>query len=342
MSPSSPAAGQFHPNSHGDVVRVNAPARLHLGFLDLNGDLNRKFGSLGLAIDQPVTELALVRSNSDVVEGVEQARALRALQRYKSLLKLQSCYRLAIKSAIPAHAGLGSGTQLAMAVGAALAQMEGLETELRALAEMQNRGARSAIGMAAFERGGFVVDGGRGRPDHAPPVLARSIFPTQWRILLVLDKQRVGVHGEGEMAAFETLPPMSAAISQEMCRVVLMQLLPALAEQDIDAFGAAVRVVQQYNGEYFSSAQGGGVWSSPLVEKTVKRMAELGGVGIGQSSWGPTGFAFVESPAKAALIRDNVERAATAEGLKIITASGRNHGAKIDVTATGELFAASP
>lgn len=319
---------------------MNAPARLHLGFLDLNGSLNRKFGSLGLAIDQPATELTLARAKADAVQGVEQARAIRALNRYKSLLNLQSGYHLTIKSAIPAHAGLGSGTQLAMAVGAALAQMEGLETELRALAEMQNRGARSAIGMAAFERGGFVVDGGRGRPDHAPPVLVHCNFPSQWRILLVMDKKRIGVHGEGETAAFETLQPMRIETSQEMCRVVLMQLLPALAEQDIEAFGAAVRVVQQINGEYFSSVQGGGAWSSPLVEKAVKRIAELGAVGIGQSSWGPTGFAFVESAAKAAEIRKSVEADISSEGLQLVTAAGRNHGATIEVAATDELSAA--
>ncbi len=32
-------------------VRVTAAARLHLGFLDFNGDLGRRFGSIGLAID---------------------------------------------------------------------------------------------------------------------------------------------------------------------------------------------------------------------------------------------------------------------------------------------------
>src|SRR4026208_2452940 len=41
------------------AVRVGAPARLHLGFLDRNGGLGRMFGSIGLAVDVPRTELVL-------------------------------------------------------------------------------------------------------------------------------------------------------------------------------------------------------------------------------------------------------------------------------------------
>lgn len=312
------------------LVRVSAPGRLHLGFLDLNGNLGRKFGSLGLAIDRPATELTLERAEIDVVEGAERERAQRALARYKALLKLDHSYRLKITQSIPAHTGLGSGTQLTMAVGGALAALEGLETELRALAEMQNRGARSAIGMVAFEVGGFVVDGGRGRSDTAPPVVVRARFPSNWRILLVLDPRNVGVHGSRESAAFEKLAPMPPEVSAELCRVTLMQLLPSLAEVDIDAFGAAVSDVQRINGQYFSSEQGGGVWSSADVAETVKRMAALGAVGIGQSSWGPTGFAFVDSQAKAAEIVAAVEADASRQGLKLLIASGRNRGARVD------------
>ncbi len=42
--------------AHPGAVRVIAPARLHLGFLDLNGGLGRLFGSIGLAIDTPRTD----------------------------------------------------------------------------------------------------------------------------------------------------------------------------------------------------------------------------------------------------------------------------------------------
>lgn len=337
MSSHRTASNLHASRPRGELIRVLAPARLHLGFLDLNGGLGRKFGSIGLAIDQPATELTLERAKTDIVEGPEQRRAQRALHQFKAILNLERSYRLSVTRAIPAHAGLGSGTQLAMAVGAALAALEGLETELRALGQMQNRGARSAIGMAAFERGGFVVDGGRGGSDTPPPVIVRADFPAAWRILLVLDPRSVGVHGVREVEAFEKLAPMRKEVSAELCRVTLMQLLPALAESDIEAFGAAVSEVQRINGVYFSSAQGGGIWSSIGVDKLVKRMALMGAVGIGQSSWGPTGFAFASSPEQAAKLHAALDDEARKAGLQLIVARGRNRGALVETVDAGEL-----
>ena len=341
LSPYPDASTPLETGRKGRLVRVSAPARLHLGFLDLNGDLGRQFGSIGLAIDQPATQLTLGHAPADQVEGLETRRARRTLERFKSLLKLEGGYRLEISRSIPPHAGLGSGTQLAMAVGAGLATIEGLATKVRTLGEMQDRGARSAIGMAAFEDGGFVVDGGRGKRETAAPIIARANFPSAWRILLVLDPKCLGVHGESETVAFETLAPMDEALSAEMCRVTLMQLLPALAEQDIEAFGAAVSVVQRINGAYFASAQGGGIWSSPGVEGVVKRMAQLGAVGIGQSSWGPTGFAFAASQAHAASILSGVEDDARRADLKVIIVRGRNHGASIECAVADRLSTTS-
>src|SRR5258708_15684104 len=45
-----------------EAVEVFAPARLHLGFLDLNGGLGRRFGSLGLTIDGIGTRLTVTRA----------------------------------------------------------------------------------------------------------------------------------------------------------------------------------------------------------------------------------------------------------------------------------------
>ncbi|MCH9808209.1 MAG: GHMP kinase [Alphaproteobacteria bacterium] len=322
------------PAASGREIRVVAPARLHLGFLDLNGGLGRKFGSLGLAIDHPVTRLSLARAEKNSIEGFESSRADKALGRLKAQLGVEGNFRLKVEEAIPAHAGLGSGTQLALSIGAALSELEGLEAEFRRLGEMQARGARSAIGMAAFERGGFVVDGGRGALERAPPVVAQADIPSHWRVLLALDPARVGVHGDSEVAAFETLPEMSAAVSGELSRIMLMQLLPGLIEDDIETFGAAVTRVQEINGEYFASEQGGGIWASTGVAAIVRRMADLGAVGIGQSSWGPTGFAFAPTSEAAARIRQQILAEAGDLGLEVIIARGRNHGATTEVLET--------
>jgi beta-RFAP synthase len=312
------------------AVRVVAPARLHLGFLDLNGGLGRMFGSIGLAIDVPCTSLVLQRSEAFSAHGPEHERARETLRRFTSSLSLNGAYEIRLTSTIPAHAGLGSGTQLALAIGTALMTLEGIELTPTRLGELVDRGARSAIGMAAFESGGFIVDGGRGKLDRAPPILVRSDFPSAWRALLVMDAQTAGVHGDAETKAFAALQPLSESAAAEVCRLVLMQLVPGVMETDIDAFGAALTEIQSIVGGHFAAAQGGTPWTSPAVGRIVKKLKNAGAYGIGQSSWGPTGFAFAPSQEIATRLYDSSIEAARAEGLEIIIAAGRNRGASVE------------
>lgn len=312
------------------AARVIAPARLHLGFLDLNGGLGRRYGSIGLALDQPSTELMVSRGSAFSVAGPESERAQRAVVRFADGLALGGTYRVEVKCAIPAHAGLGSGTQLALAVGAGLMCLEGRRTSSRDLGELIERGARSAIGIAAFECGGFIVDGGRGASDHAPPVLIRTNFPLDWRVLLVLDGAAQGVHGDQEATAFANLPPMPEHLVGHLCRLVLMRLVPGLMEHDIDTFGAALTEIQEIVGSHFAMAQGGSAWTSPAVGRLIKAMGRRGAVGLGQSSWGPTGFAFVSSEAAAQRLYQSFVEDARADGLEILIARGRNAGARVE------------
>ena len=140
------------------TIRVRAPARLHLGFLDLNGAIGRRFGSIGLAVDQPETELTLRRAAHHDAHGLESARALALVKKFAGETS-GGGYAVDIRKAIPAHAGLGSGTQLALAIGAAIARVEGHTLSPGNLAALGERGARSGIGLAAFASGGFIVDG---------------------------------------------------------------------------------------------------------------------------------------------------------------------------------------
>jgi beta-RFAP synthase len=314
-------------------VRVVAPARLHLGFLDLNGDLGRLFGSIGLAIDRPATEIVIAPGRSFGGEGPDRARALAILRRYAEALSPGSAYEVDVRSVIPAHSGLGSGTQLALAIGAGVAALEGLQRDALHLGELADRGARSAIGMGAFATGGFIVDGGRGAKDRPPPILLRTQFPEAWRVLLILDERSKGVHGDDEAKAFSDLAPLPDGAAAHVCRLVLMQLVPGLMETDIDAFGAAITEIQAIVGGHFAAAQGGSAWTSPAVGRIAQKAKEAGAIGIGQSSWGPTGFAFTSSKENAQHLYDSLIGAARAEGLEILIAQGRNRGALVEKIA---------
>src|SRR5512135_3635324 len=104
-------------------LMVDTPARLHLGLIDMNGNLGRLYGSLGAAIERPNLVLEAERlpgPDNLLVEGPESQRVQGYAQRFLAHRPLSGRLRLAVHSAIPAHVGLGSGTQAALAVGAAL------------------------------------------------------------------------------------------------------------------------------------------------------------------------------------------------------------------------------
>ncbi len=312
-------------------ANVHAAARLHLGFLDLNGNLGRMFGSIGLSITQPATSLTLSRnaSGSNSSAGPEAERALRHLDAMAAALGLEGGFRLEITSAIPAHAGLGSGTQLALAIGAALRCLAGIAPDTKADALLLQRAARSGIGAALFDRGGLIVDGGQGAGMRVPPVLARLDFPAEWRIVLVLDQTLQGIHGPDEAQAFAALPLFAAAASGEICRLVLMQALPALVERDILGFGRAITAVQALLGDHFAPAQGGR-FTSPRVGAALAALHRAGAAGVGQSSWGPTGFAFAASEAEAHRLV-----ALSQPGVDLLVCAGLNGPAIIE-KITGE------
>jgi beta-RFAP synthase len=308
-------------------VTVSAPARLHLGFLDMNGGLGRSFGSLGLAIDRPVTRLSIRRAARSGVEGPEAERVLRHLDRMIHHLGLGPNYRVTVEEVIPAHAGLGSGTKLALALASALRQLEDLALDPSADAVVLRRGARSGLGVGLFEQGGFIVDGGRGERTSSPPVIARLAFPPEWRVILVRDPRAEGLHGETETDAFADLRPFAASAAGEICRLVLIKILPALAERDLASFGAAISRVQEIVGDYFAPVQGGAAFANAAVAQAVEALKAEGATGIGQSSWGPTGFAFAPSAREAERLHGAVREKLAASGLDVMICKGLNHGA---------------
>lgn len=311
-------------------VSVAAAARLHLGFLDMNGGLGRRFGGLGLSIDAPATRLSLEPAETTRVSGAEAERAQELLGRAVAAMAPGKRYRLTVDEAIPSHSGLGSGTQLALAIAAALRRLEGLEQDIDADAALLQRGARSGLGAGLFTRGGLIVDGGRGAGTTTPPVLSRLSFPPRWRILLVCDPAAVGLHGAEERKAFAELPPFSEDDAGRLCRLVLMQALPAVAETDFENFGAAITQIQAIVGDYFAPAQGGRRFTSAAVESLLARLAREGAAGIGQTSWGPTGFAFAPDEEEASRLAASIREDASASGLSVSIVAGLDRGAKID------------
>ena len=313
-------------------VSVRAPARLHLGFLDLHGGVGRRYGSLGLALEGPFTRVRMEPAPRVVAEGPDAARAARYARTLAEHFGLSGGARINIEEAIPPHAGLGSGTQLALAVGAGMARLFNLDVRTADIAALLDRGTRSGLGIGLFDQGGFVVDGGSAGDGVPPPVIASQPFPSPWRVLLVFDRRRQGAYGQTEIEKFAALLAFPETDAAALCRLVLMCVLPGIVQADLDSFGDAVGRIQSRVGDHFADVQGGR-FASPGVSRVLEWLGSRGLKAIGQSSWGPTGFAVCpHEPAAMRLMDEARNRFGSEFGLDFAVTRGRNIGARVEST----------
>ena len=309
------------------TIRVEAPARLHMGMLDVAGGRARRFGGLGVAVSSPAAVVEASPHDDLTAEGPDAERALAVAGRCREALGLAGGARVRVLEAIPAHVGLGSGTKLALAVTAAMAALAGQALEPPALARAAGRGARSAVGLWTFVLGGLVVEGGvRPGVEQPAPLLARHAIPDEWRCVLAIPHAEPGLSGGDEEEAFARLrpdPDRAALISQ----LVLTLLLPGLAEGDLTEFGAALTRVQRLVGESFASVQGGVF--HPRAGPLVDALLRLGAAGAGQSSWGPAVYGIVGDERTGRELAHRME-AELAGGGRVELVRFDNRGARVE------------
>jgi len=316
------------PIREGGIVCVEAYARLHFGVLDLRGAGGRWFGGIGAAAAAPSLQLSASRSDVLIVEGEDAERAAAFTRRFLDYHHLAHRALVRVNRALPPHAGLGSGTQLALAIARALADLYGLDAHPPTLARAMNRAQRSAIGTWTFAGGGLVVEGGR-RAGSAEcgPLIARLPFPESWRCVVVVPEGPPGISGADEADAFARLPKPSETDVHHVSHLVLMSLLPALADGDLEQFGRALTEVQEVTGQWFASAQGGTFASGPS-RVLVRQLEEWGATGVGQSSWGPTVYGIVDGAEAAARLVDRV-RAVLGSSGQVFEGPFRSEGARV-------------
>ncbi len=320
------------------IVHVTASGRLHLGFLDLHGGLGRRFGGVGIALDTIRTQVECAPSAICTAEGPDSERACQYAQRLLDAFGTSGAVRIRLHEAIPRHAGLGSGTQLALAVGAALRHLFEWDVGLYEIAALLGRGTRSGIGVGTFEQGGFLVDGGRGDGTQLPKIIARHPFPEHWRIVLFLGRHgEEGLSGEIERTAFNELPDFPATEAAHLCRLTLMRILPALLESDFPEFSRGIGELQWRVGDHFAPAQGGR-FTHPTIARLLKKSAQLGFEGLGQSSWGPTGFVLADSETQAHALLRKLQPVGPDVTAHIVRASGHGHRLTSDGVAEAAVL----
>jgi beta-ribofuranosylaminobenzene 5'-phosphate synthase len=320
------------------MTTVSVGARLHFGFQNLSLAHSRLYGGVGVALAEPRLELTAERG-----EGVDcdDDGARPYVERVVEHLDVPGA-TVRIDDRFPRHAGLGSGTQLALSSLVAVAGAYDRAVDPRASAPALDRAGRSGIGVATFERGGFVVDGGHATELFTaappatgewtvPPVVARHELPADWRFVVAVPDVDPAPSGEAEdrsmRSAVERADP---GIAEDLARLVTQELLPAAATGDRNAFGAAVARMGQLNGAWYADEQGG-VYRPP-AGRVVEALSSVPAVaGAGQSSWGPSVYALTgadDADEVTAAARTALDEAGP--GGRVVVSRPRNEGALVD------------
>jgi beta-ribofuranosylaminobenzene 5'-phosphate synthase len=276
------------------MVTVTTAARLHFGFQNLALANDRLYGGVGVALDEP--QLVVDAQPADEI-ACDDGEAESYLRRVVATLGVEGA-RVSIRERMPRHMGFGSGTQLAMAILVAVARAYDREVDPRRLAPDLGRGGRSGVGVATFESGGFVVDGGHPTERFTseppangdwtvPPVIARHELPDDWRFLLVVPDVEPGASGaEEDRHMRQAVERADAGIADDVAATLTRVLLPAAAEGDHRRFGTGAARLGRLNGAWYADEQGG-VYRPP-AGRIVERLTQQPTItGAGQSSWGP-------------------------------------------------------
>ena len=314
-------------------VRVQTGARLHIGFRNLAPDGDRLFGGIGLAIERPQTSVTAVHADAF---SCEDTAARRIAKDVRELIGANGA-NVTLEEVIPAHEGLGSGTQLTLAIYDAMATMVGYPGSVREAAAVLGRGRRSGVGVACYESGGFIVDAGhptdavlagKASDSPVPPVEWREPIPEQWRFLLVRPAIKRGRCGAQEAASIErTIANADTDIADEISDTLTNTVISGIRNHDIHAFGRGITHIDSLTGKWFQQEQGERY--RPPCDALVESISTHENIfGWGQSSWGPLIYA-ITTAEQAPVARDYADSALQAANLDgtVDIVAPRNDGA---------------
>jgi predicted sugar kinase len=308
------------------AVTITTGARLHFGLLVLGERERRRYGGIGLMIDRPRFVLTVRRAQTD---GIEASREVAPrIAQFLSLLRADGGspgWEVSVAEEIPAHIGLGSGTQLGLALAAAVSRLKG-EAVLPAveLARRVARSKRSTIGTVGFEAGGFLIDPG------AASMPVRHDFPAEWRFVLATPRGPVGLSGELERQAFRELPPMAPSTVARL-QAVQRELQTAVTTHNFDRCSASLYEFGRSVGEYFAPIQHG-VFADPRMAALAEQLRAQGICGVGQTSWGPTLFALCDGAQRAEAAAAMIRSARDWSDCDVRIVAAKNDGAVVATT----------
>ncbi len=330
-------------------VRITTPCRIHLSLIDENGYTGRVDGGIGLMLDRPNVVFEATNSadgfqiecNKYYRESIEVINE-KASKIFKILNINNKNFHFKLKRYYPSHVGLGSKTQLSLAIAKAIAILKNnTDLLIKDLTKFVERGGTSGIGWRGFEKGGFILDAGhdfgKGKEKEtfspsstsisADPALTilRYPIPENWRFVLVIPNVKNGAYGDEEVSVFQKHAPIPREEVNEVSHQILMKVVPGILKKDLKCFGEGLKRIQNIGFKRIEIDL-----QHNIVKNLLKFMDEYGVKAYGMSSFGPSVVGIIESDSEANDLFEAVHNHLRKVGGHIYLCKPNNTGAKIE------------
>ncbi len=330
-------------------VKITTPCRIHLSLIDENGYTGRIDGGIGLMLDQP--NVVFEASNSADEFQIECDHYYResieiinekASKIFKEFNINNKNFHFNLEKYYPSHVGLGSKTQLSLAIATAIAKLKNIDISTQQLTKLVERGGTSGIGWRGFETGGFILDAGhdfgkgKEKETYLPssacsqvnPALTifRYPIPEHWRFVIVIPNVKKGAYGDEEISIFQKFAPIPRNEVNEVSHQILMKVIPGLLKQDLLAFGEGLKRIQNIGFKKIEINL-----QDEIVKNLIQCFEEYGVKAYAMSSFGPSVIGITENDAEAEKLKNAVQEFLKPDGEHVYISKPNNTGAKIEI-----------
>jgi len=329
-------------------VRITTPCRIHLSLIDENGYTGRVDGGIGLMLDRP--NVVFEASNSATQFKIEANKYYRESievinEKASKIFKIFNInnknFHFNLKRYYPSHVGLGSKTQLSLAIAMAIAKLKEMDITTNLLTKLVERGGTSGIGWRGFESGGFILDGGHdfgigqeketflpsSASNSADPAITilRYPIPEHWRFVLAIPNVKKGSYGDEEVSIFQKHAPIPKEEVNEVSHQILMKIIPGILKKDLTCFGEGLKRIQNIGFKNVEISL-----QHDIVKNLLNFLEEYGIKAYGMSSFGPSVVSITESDDEANQLFEAVHDHLKNIGGHIYICRPNNTGAKIE------------
>ncbi len=322
---------------------------MHFSLIDENGYTGRIDGGIGLMLESPNIVIEASNNSDELKIEFDQPHdgflttIKEKTEAITNALNVKNIkYHFIIKEYYPEHLGIGSKTQLSLAIGLAIAKLEGVDLPVEKITKIVGRGGTSGIGWRGFEQGGFILDAGhdfgneKEKATYLPSsaslstdpalTLIRYPIPENWRFIIIIPNVKQGAHDQEEVNIFQEYTPINREEVNEVSHQIIMKVLPGIIKNDLDCFGQGIKRIQKIGFKKIEIEL-----QHPFVKKLMKFLEAEGVKAYGMSSFGPCVVAITENDESAKILEPKCKEFIKDVGGTVLIAKPNNTGAEIKI-----------